>query len=255
MVYCYSLDKSAERVIVVRIAICDDSSLDREMICELVRSCFAQRRLRPEIVPYESGINLADDIEDGVWYDILFLDIYMTDHLGIDIAHKLRALGYEGQIVFLTASPDFAIDSYDVTAAGYILKPISVDKLNMVLTRIAKNFDEATYPLRQRSKVVRVPLEEILFVESSNTKCILHRQGGEEYTIYKRLDEIESELNDRRFLRCHQSYLVNMDHIRQADKTFVLSSGDEVTIRQRDMKAIRQAYLDYAASSGRRAGS
>lgn len=242
----------------MRIAICDDSSLDREMICELLRPCLAEQKLRPEIVPYDSGMNLADDIQDGAWYDIVFLDIYMTDHLGIDIAHKLRALGYGGEIVFLTASPDFAIDSYDVTAAGYILKPISVDKLKMVLSRITRNFDQATYALRQRSKVVRVPLDEILFVESSNTKCILHRQGGEEYTIYKRLDEIESELNDKRFLRCHQSYLVNMDHIRQADKMFVLSSGDCVTIRQRDMKAIRQIYLDYAeahsAAEGRRTG-
>ncbi|MDY4429835.1 LytTR family DNA-binding domain-containing protein, partial [Evtepia sp.] len=66
--------------------------------------------------------------------------------------------------------------------------------------------------------------------------------------IYKTLNTIEKELGDRRFLRCHQSFLVNMDHIRQIDKQFLLSNGDIVPIRQRGVKPVRQAYIDYTAS-------
>ena len=44
--------------------------------------------------------------------------------MGNEIAHKLRAMGYQGEIIFLTASPDFAIESYDVDAGGYLLKPL-----------------------------------------------------------------------------------------------------------------------------------
>lgn len=234
----------------MRIAICDDSSLDREIICDMLRSVFSESQMTPELAPYESGINLADDIQDGVWFDVIFLDIYMTDHLGIDIAHKLRSIGYDGEIVFLTASSEFAVDSYDVNAAGYILKPISFDKLTRVVEKISKNFDERTYAVRQRSSVVRVPLTEILYVESSNTKCILHRTDGTDYIIYKKLDEIELELGDKRFLRCHQSYLVNMDHVKQVDKAFHLTTGEMVLIRQRNLKSIRQNFLDYAAEQG-----
>ena len=239
----------------MRIAVCDDSELDREMICELLRTTFAQSQLRPELVPYDSGVTLACDIEEGAWFDIAFLDIYMTDHLGIDIAHRLRALGWTGEIVFLTASPDFAIDSYDVTAAGYILKPVSLEKLQRAVGRILRNYDEQTYAVRQRSYVVRVPLSDILYVESSNTKCILHCRGDMDYTVYKRLDEIEKELSDRRFLRCHQSYLVNMDHVREAEKSFTLDTGETVLIRQRNLKNIRQTYLDYAAEKEQKASS
>lgn len=235
----------------MRIAICDDSALDRDIIQELVTYSFSQAQLHAELVPYDSGINLIDDIQDGMEFDIVFLDIYMDDHLGIDVARRLRQLDYPGEIVFLTASPDFAIDGYDVAAAGYILKPISVEKLNNIIDRIARNFDEHTYTIRQRSKVVRLPLRDILYAESSNNKCILHRTDGTDYTVYKKLDEIEAELNDKRFLRCSQSYLVNMDHIRQADKSFLLTSGDVVLIRQRDLRAIRQTYLDYAAEKKR----
>ena len=68
--------------------------------------------------------------------------------------------------------------------------------------------------------------------------------------VYKRLSEIEHELQDGRFLRCHQSYLVNMDFIQLTDKQFVLTTGDTVLIRQRDLKAIRQCYLDYVSGKG-----
>ncbi len=65
------------------------------------------------------------------------------------------------------------------------------------------------------------------------------------YNIYKKLNEIESELNDSRFLRSHQSYLVNMDYIIEAGNQFQLSTGDVVLIRQRHVKEIRNQYLKY----------
>ena len=68
------------------------------------------------------------------------------------------------------------------------------------------------------------------------------------YTVYKTLNTIEKELGDRRFLRCHQSFLVNMDHIKQIEKQFLLSNGEVVPIRQRGVKLVRQAYIDYTAS-------
>ena len=66
------------------------------------------------------------------------------------------------------------------------------------------------------------------------------------HTIYKKLDEIQEELPPY-FLRCHQSYLVNMNYIKRADKEFELVTGDIISIRQRDLKRIRSVYLDYLA--------
>lgn len=63
--------------------------------------------------------------------------------------------------------------------------------------------------------------------------------------MYIHLDELEARLTDRRFLRCHQSYLVNMDHVRRVDSHFVVEGGASVSIRQRDLKVIRDRYLAY----------
>lgn len=229
----------------MRIAVCDDSDLDREFIVALLHQYFVNRPIPHEIIRYESGVNLLHDYEDGMSFDIIFLDIYMNDLLGIDVAHKLRALGYDGNIIFLTATADFAVDSYDVEAMGYLLKPHSFEKLSQVMDKATRGVPTSTYQIKQHSKIVRVPYHEILYVESNNSKCILHCCTAQSYVIYKRLSTIEEELNDKRFLRCHQSYLVNMDYIRQADTRFTLTTGDTVLIRQRNLKAIRQTALDY----------
>ena len=113
------------------------------------------------------------------------------------------------------------------------------------MDRLTHDFDISAYQVQQWNRLILIPYNDIQYVESSNSKCILHSKGGATYNIYKRLDTIEQELNDPRFLRSHQSFLVNMDYIRQADKHFELLTGDIVSIRQRDLKAIRQQYLDY----------
>ena len=227
------------------IAVCDDSSLDREIIIDLLYDYFRSKSIYYKIYDYARGTDLIYDIQDGRLFDLIFLDIYINDEFGIDIARKLRKMSFKGEIVFLTATADFAVDSYEVDAKGYLLKPHSYAKICNIMDKVTKSTDIHTYNIRQRNNLVRVPFNDILYVESNNSKCIIHSQNGDNYVIYKRLSNIQSELNDRRFLRCHQSYLVNMNYIAKADKEFQLISGDKVSIRQRNLKAIKQEYLNY----------
>ena len=89
-----------------------------------------------------------------------------------------------------------------------------------------------------------------MYVESINTKCILHRTEHREYNIYKKLGQIEAELNDPRFLRCHQSYLVNMNYVSEANDVCLLQNGEEVLIRKKSKRKIQQKVLDYKEKTG-----
>ena len=64
----------------MRIAVCDDSSLDRELIVSLLHLYFVHRPISNEIIQYERGTDLLHDFQDGMWFDIVFLDIYMNDN-------------------------------------------------------------------------------------------------------------------------------------------------------------------------------
>lgn len=222
--------------------------LDREIITDFLNDYFYKKSIEYSICSYSSGKELIYDIQDGKNLDLIFLDIYIGNEFGISIAKQLREkIGYDGKIVFLTATVDFAVDSYDVEAVGYLLKPVHTQKLHMVMNKITKNLDAEVYRIKQRNNIHTLKIDSIIYVESSNSRCIIHSYNTD-YVIYKRLNDIEAELNNRRFLRCHQSYLVNMDYIKNVDKQFELVNGDFVCIRQRNLKAIKQEYVDYIKS-------
>jgi DNA-binding LytR/AlgR family response regulator len=232
----------------MRIAICDDSALDRELISELLNCYFDENQKHRKLFFYESGIDLFYDVEDGASFDIVLLDIYMHEMLGIDVAKRLRNANYHGKIVFITASSEFAVDSYDVNASAYLLKPYSYKKLCEVIDRVTQDIYDFIYPIRFRNSQVNLQFSDITYIESLNTKCIIHTVTNQKYTQYTKLGEIELQLNDRRFLRCHRSFIVNMDHIRSAGNQFILDSGELVLIRQRELRDIRSKYYEYCNS-------
>lgn len=237
----------------MRVAICDDNILDRKLIAEALQQYFVEKSISCKLSSYNNGTNLLNAVIEGELFDLIFLDTYFEEPTqtginGINIAQQLRKNGFNGHIVFLTSSPDFVFQGYDVGATAYLLKPHNIQKIHQTMDRILKPSYADIFQVRQRSTITCIPYNEILYVESNNSKCILHRLNGSEHTIYKRLNDIEIELHDHRFLRCHQSYLVNMDYIQSVNKSFNLTTGDTILIRQRELKHIRDLYLNYIAT-------
>ena len=238
------------------IAVCDDNLSDREIIRQQLSIYFSDKFIEYNIDSYENGVNLIYSIEDGEYYDIIFLDMYMDKLNGIQVAEKLRNMNYKGKIIFLTVTSKYAVESYDVEASGYLVKPHDIDKISMVLDRVLSNYENVhTYQIKKRNSVIQVLYSEIEYIESSNSKCILHRTDGNEYTIYKKLNDIEEEINHRAFLRCHQSYLVNMNKIESVENDFTMKSGDVVPIRTRNLNEIKKEYYNYIEYRGNIAGT
>ncbi len=229
----------------MEIAVCDDDTLDRTVTASILRRCLYENNTGGGIMCFSGAKELIYEIQDGKIFDLIILDIYMDKIMGMDAARTLRALGYSGEIVFLTASVGFAVESYEVKAGGYLLKPVSYEKISSYLKEFLSSFNTTVYKFKRRSEIISIHYDDILFIESSNSKCLLHCLNGEVFTIYKRLCDIEDELYDKRFLRCHQSYLVNMNHIAYADKSFEMCNGQTVLIRQKSIKAVKKQYLAY----------
>lgn len=234
----------------MNIAVCDDSLIDRKVILDHLIAYLTEKSIEYNICEFEFGDRLLYEVEDGVCFDLIFLDIYMDNMLGIDVARRLREFGCKSNIVFLTATPEFAIESYDVMASGYLLKPHSYQKLCSIMDRMISDAEINVYTIKHRQSTIRIPISKITFIESSNSKCIIHSFNQTEYTVYKRLDDIEKELPQPMFLRCHRSYIVNMSYIAKADKYFELTTGDIVLIRQKSLREIKQKFEDYYATRG-----
>ena len=228
----------------MKIAICS-GKIDSEIISGFLRGYFAEKRLTADIKSYECGEDLIRDFDSGKNYDAVFIDIYLKQMLGIDAAISLRERGFDGGLVLIGETNRYAVDGYRVGAIGYILKPLKCGDIKEAADRLLGSFEDGVYRLKHYRGVVNVPYDEIIYIDSKNSKCILHRAGGQDYNIYKKLDVIEKELDDSRFLRCHQSYIVNMTHVADATDKFIMESGETVYIRNRDIRAIRSKYLDF----------
>ena len=233
----------------MKLVICSDILVDREKLANLLHFYFKEKSISYQLFYYEDGDEFIYDIENGQVFDVVFLEGQVKQRLGIDIAKQLRKMQFSGDIIFSMNTSQYAVESYDVRAVGYLLKPYDEDKIHIFMNRIVEQYNEKVYFVFKRNNVIRIPFHEILYVESNNSKCILHCKNNKSHTIYKHLNEIEKELADRRFLRCHQSYMVNMDYICEATKCFELVTGDIVHIRQRDIKQVKQMYVDYISNA------
>ena len=229
----------------LQIGICDDNELDRTALrgelCRLSNYCSAGDLRFFEYGSAEQLLFHVEDDLDGL--DVLFLDIYMSGLNGMEAAHKLRRLGMRTPIVFLTTSPDFALESYDVAAFGYLIKPVDNLRLAELMAKLeTQRKTQKYYIYRKGTGVRKVPHDEIVFAESRDHLLLIHLESGELLEGVGRVDELEAALADPRFLRTHKSYLVNMSHVARAGETFILDGGQSVPIRKKDRKAICDQY-------------
>lgn len=228
------------------IVVCDDVEIERLLLKEILCQYFEEINEEVSIVEYDSGETLIADVEEGyVAMDLLFLDIYMKKLNGMETARKLRQIQCKVPIIFLTASPDYAIESYEVQASGYLLKSFSEEKLMKLLNRILKTDMKRRVAIKNRRQYRYPCTDDIMYIDSDKHNVTLHLSDGSEIITVDKLGEIEKRINEKRFLRCHQSYLVNMDYIKDVKDDFIMEDGTLVPIRVRGRKEILDTYYDY----------
>lgn len=116
----------------LRIAICDDEEICLNDTKNMLENWSVATSSRLEIDCFNNGDSLLRE-SDASRYDIIFLDIVMPLLDGMDTAKELRARDKNVKIIFLTSSPEFALQSYSVKATDYCLKPVTYEKLKEVM--------------------------------------------------------------------------------------------------------------------------
>ena len=124
----------------IRIAVCDDNSEFLERTVHMIEKWSEQSRIPAEILRFDNGDALIEK-NAVVRIDIIFLDIIMPFLNGMDTAKELRQVNNAVKIVFLTSSPEFALESYSVKAKDYLLKPITYEKIKEILDECSHDIE------------------------------------------------------------------------------------------------------------------
>jgi DNA-binding LytR/AlgR family response regulator len=198
---------------------------------------------------YNSAITAMRDLRDNP-VPLLFLDIQMPELSGVEFA---KILPKDTKIIFTTAFPQYALEGYKVNALDYLLKPISYedflratekaqDWFNVLQKREAYNDDRIMF-IKSEYKLLRVHLDDILYVEGLKDYVRICLKNGEKIMSLMSMKKLEDYLPRPEFLRTHRSYIVHMPEVRSIDR-FRIVFGDIFIPISDNYKEEVQQYLD-----------
>jgi len=216
----------------LHIAICDDTPLDCQEITSYTRKFFQAHQLPAQIIWFHDPFELLEHQEPC---DLYLLDVVMPRLDGIQLARRLRLKSDSAVIVFITSSIEFAVTGYQVHAAGFILKPLDTDNYNNTMERILYerfNPSPKTITVTHNRTPLSLTLSKILYIESRLHLLCIHLNNGENLSLYQKLGEFEEQLVlNPQFVRCHKSYIVNLDYADTiSSNCFHLYGGEMVPI-------------------------
>ena len=229
-----------------RIAICDDSEIERQIFSEMLKEYWRMLHRQVEIVEYNNGEALIADVEeDECHVELIFLDIYMTGINGLETARKLRKLNCSANIVFLTGTAEYALESYEVGASGYLVKPVDKKKLSALLNQIF------CMELHKRIEVkcgrqYRYPyVSDIMYIEGAAHRATLFLADGSRISTIEKRSTLKERSGDEIFMQCHQSYLVNMVYIADIQKEVLMTNQKKIPVSARRRTETIQLYHQF----------
>ena len=183
-------------------------------------------------------------------FDIYILDIVMPVLSGMNLATEIRSFDKASDIIFLTSSPEFAVESYCVKATDYILKPVDKNRLLNSINEIAekRKYEQEKYVvIKSNIGVHKIMLSNIICVEAQKHHVIYHLKNDEKIECTDKFSNVcEFLLNNHEFILVHRSFLVNMNYIRHIDATDIyMQNSLIIPLAQRRVADIKRHYLAF----------
>lgn len=237
----------------MKIAICDDDKGELLKIHQFVdefSSCyFSENKIA--VHNFQSSMELIAQLESGVIFDIFLLDVIMPGINGMELAADIRSIDQVAKIIFLTSSHEFAVDSYSVGAFNYLLKPIQKDKLFSVLEKASSSIlseMKKCILVKTQSGMAKILMHEIIYVDVIGRDIFFHQINGIVTKGVSTISQVEALLlPDKRFVKPHRSYIVNLDYIKNlSQEGFTTTSSNFIPVSRNVFKNVKQAYINYS---------
>jgi len=231
------------------VAICDD---EIELSAQLERTLmeiFGKLNVEHEIDVYSSGVDLYKKIAAGMHYDLIFLDIEFAqgEINGVEVGRLIRGthLSNSVSIVYISWESKYSMDLFQVRPLNFLIKPLSYDKVEQIVKTYLDIFGllSSAFIFKRGHDTVKVPISDIIYLESHNRKLILHLVDGQKEEFYGSLKTVyEEQLKRFDFLFIHASYLVNYDHVQSIsyNQLVLANSGASLSISQNRRQETRE---------------
>ena len=223
----------------MHIAICEDNKEDLANILSLLEKYKQEHNAFLTYTTFNSGVDLLSK-EKNCIYTLYLLDVIMPIVNGVEVAKEIRSFNPEAKIIFLTSSPEFAVESYSVNATDYILKPVKEDRFFSVLDNLLMDIQKPQEGLTIKTKnsINRILFSRLSYVEVMNKKVYFHLSDNSIRVTTARL------CTRPEFMRVHRSYIVNLYEIDQLTQNKIIThQGKIIPVSRLLYKEIRDTYV------------
>lgn len=242
----------------IKCIVVDDEALARRLLkdhiskipeLELVAQCESPLQARAEIARHS--------------IDLMFLDIQMPEITGIDF---LKTLKTKPLTIFITAFPDYALQSYELDVIDYLLKPVSFERFYQAVNKALEYlsfssqkdagttetsrdsmYEKGYFYVKADYKIVRINYRDILFIEGLREYVQIHTENKKIVT-YISMQKMAELLPPKHFFRVHKSYIVNLQKIDSIQGNLITICGKQVSVskNQRDefLKRINEQLIN-----------
>lgn len=228
----------------VNIVICENDKNDQEFVKAKVVEILDDLDIEYEIKVYNSG----DDLLEGYdkYTDIILLDIQMDGLDGMETARKIREFDDNVEIIFITSFVEYALEGYEVNAYRYLLKPVKDENLRTSLINCLndRNFVKRSIVIKEGDTRIKISLKDIMYIEIQGNDITVHTLK-DTYRTKGTMSNFETEINSDMFVRCHKSYLVNLEYIKSIKRyTSILVNDEEVPLSRNKYKEIKDRFFE-----------
>ncbi len=218
-----------------RIAICDDEATSLLIIKSLTEQVMVQEKISFEIQTFDDMLKMTEILtRPGRPFDVLLCDILASGMNGIEAAHKLRDLGEQLDIIFISSTAEYALDGYKVQALRYLKKPIEPDMLReALLLAYRKNQYKEGLSVTCEGKLYNIDFKDVIYMESQARDVDITIADGRKLTTHMKISDMEKLLPENQYFRCHRSYIVNLDQVENIERyQATMKNGELIPISQ-----------------------
>ena len=230
---------------------CDDDTVFARALCNRLESLGQSDML---VCAFSSGTDLVREISSGRRLDAVFLDIEMPGLNGLDAARKLRELGGELSIIFLTSHTELAMEGYEVDALRFLPKDCSDKKLTESLQAIQRELAaKPNVVIRQKGEEYVVPPDKIILVQADNN-TVHFTMCGETISARMKLTQALEMLEkaSQEFVKVHRCIIVNLRHVSKYNaREIILDNGETVPISKSCAGEFKEKMFEFVRISAR----
>ena len=232
----------------MRIAICDDEQAQQLLVEKYLLEWGEEHQISIMTSLFPNGESFLFSWEEDKEYELLIFDIEMGKMNGMELAGEIRKLDEEIPILFITGYDSYMAQGYEVSALHYLLKPVNKEKLFAVLDRLQRNRVkteiEEKFLFQTEEGTLSLPLSKIWYVEASAHQCVLYTQE-QEYVLKQAISAVEKLFSGKKeIIRCHRSYLVNLQHISAIVKNeIILDNKNRLPVSRNLSKEVNAAFI------------